>query len=147
MCVADLWGQRAGRLMSVVPPPSETETAMPAIPVAASRPVKRRRASSKRDFESMISGKRQSSKPLMCLPRATFHRVVAEIIADLKPDLRIQCEALNTLQEDAELLLVERFKRCSRLAEFCRRDTVRETDWRFVGEDEGSLALPYSGRS
>lgn len=124
-------------------------TVLPAIPVGAcgSRPVKRKRASSKRDFESMISGKRQSTRPLMCLPRATFHRVVAEIIAEINPELRLQQEALNTLQEDAELLLVERFKRCSRLAEFCRRDTVRETDWRFVGEDEGSLALPYSGRS
>jgi histone H3/H4 len=113
------------------------------------KPVKRikKRESSKRHFDAMMSGRRGYDKPFMCLPRATFHRLVTEIMADFKSDLRIQSDAVHTLQEDSELLLVERFKRCARLAEFCKRETVKKGDWVFMGEDEDSLALPYSGRS
>jgi histone H3/H4 len=105
---------------------------IPAIPVPDSRPIKRRRT---------------ADTPLLSLPRTTFRRLVLEIMRDLRSDLCISHDALTALQEDAEMLIIERFKRCARLAEFCRRDTVRQTDWQFMGEDEGSLAQPYSGRS
>lgn len=95
----------------------------------------------------MSSGRGLGTRALLCIPRVTFRRLVEEIAAGYKSDLRIQQEAIDTLQEDAELLLVERFKRCSRLAEICRRDTVRDEHWNFVREDEESLALPYLGRS
>ncbi len=134
-------------VMSVAQPlqPDSEPTPLPTAAPKAGRIKKR--ASVKRAFESMMNGRRGGDKPFMCLPRVTFHRLVTEIMADFKPDLRIQADAINTLQEDAELLLVERFKRCSRLAEFCKRETVKKGDWLFMGEDEGSLALPYSGRS
>jgi histone H3/H4 len=108
---------------------------------------KKRRGSSKKDFDALMRGKRQGQKAILCIPKATFRRLVEEIAAECKSDLRIQQDAVDTLQEDAELLIIERFKRCSRLAEICRKDTIRDEHWNFVREDEGSLALPYSGRS
>jgi histone H3/H4 len=115
-------------------------------PTSPKRRLKKR-ASVKRDFDSVSSGRGLGTRALLCIPRVTFRRLVEEIAAGYKSDLRIQQEAIDTLQEDAELLLVERFKRCSRLAEICRRDTVRDEHWNFVREDEESLALPYLGRS
>jgi histone H3/H4 len=112
--------------------PVPSQVAIPAIPVPDSRAIKRRRT---------------GDTPLLSLPRCTFRRLVLEIMRDLRSDLCISHGALMALQEDAEMLIIERFKRCSRLAEFCRRDTVRQADWLFMGEDEGSLAQPYSGRS
>jgi histone H3/H4 len=108
------------------------EVPLPAIPVPDARAGKR---------------KSMADSPQLYLPRTTFRRLILEIMGDLNSDLRVSQGALTALQEDAELLLTERFKRCSRLAEFCRRDTVRQADWQFMGEDEGSLAQPYSGRS
>jgi hypothetical protein len=65
----------------------------------------------------------------------------------MKSDLRLRQDALDTVQEDAEMLIIERFKRCARLAEICRKDTVRSEHWNYVREDEGGVALPYSGRN
>lgn len=109
--------------------------------------AKKHRGSVKFDFEALLKGNRQRGQTVLCIPRQTFHRLVKEIMGYQKSDLRIERRALTALQEDAELLLVEHFKRCSRLAEFRGRDTVRQTDWQFVREDAEQLALPYSGRS
>lgn len=84
---------------------------------------------------------------MLCIPKLTFRRLVIEIAASFKSDLRFREEAIHTLQEDAELFVIERFKRCARLAEICHKDTVQSKHWNFVREDEEAVALPYSGRS
>lgn len=108
---------------------------------------KKRRASVKFDCEALIKGNRQRGQTVLCIPRQTFRRLVKEVIGSRKVDFRIERAALTALQEDAELYLVEHFKRCSRLAEFRGRETVRQADWQFVREDAEELALPYSGRN
>jgi histone H3/H4 len=108
---------------------------------------RKRRMSSKRDFEKMQKGTLKSSRPLLCIPRASFHRLVSEILSSCNGDLRIQGDAIDVLREEAEMLVVDRFKRCARLAEYCGRDTVRSGDWTFVHDDESVRELPYSGRS
>lgn len=115
---------------------------------ARGRPCKRR-LSVKRDFDLCMAGKRLWGKerPMLCIPKLTFRRLVEEIAAGFKSDLRIRGDAIHTLQEDAELLVIERFKRCARLAEICHKDTVQSKHWNFVREDEEGVALPYSGRS
>ena len=120
---------------------------LPAIGQPVKRSLKKRRGSVKHDFEALVDGKMQGGVPVLCIPRQTFHRLVKEIMGYYKSDLRIENDAIAALQEDAELLLVEYFKRCSRLAEFRGRETVRKRDWEFVCEDGEQLALPYSGRS
>ena len=139
-----------------MPPKALAATSAPAAPVvcvAEPAIVKtskaKRRISVKRDFDLVMNGKRLTGKdrPFLCIPRLTFRRLVEEIASDLKSDLRIRQDALDTLQEDAEMLVIERFKRCSRLAEICRKDTVRSEHWNYIHEDEGGVALPYSGRS
>lgn len=122
---------------------------VPAIDVTAGGKIakKKIRRSAKHEFDALMRGKRQGGESILCIPKATFRRLVEEIAADCKSDLRIQRDAFAMLQEDAELLLIERFKRCSRLAEICRRDTIRDEHWKFVREDEEQMALPYSGRS
>lgn len=134
-------------ITSVPTTTNTTTTIDPPPPEVVRGRAPKRRVSAKRDFETVHKGKGLGSRALLCIPRASFRRLVDEIAAGCKSDLRIQQEALDALQEDAELLIVERFKRCSRLAEICHRDTIREKHWNFVREDEGTTALPYSGRS
>lgn len=111
-------------------------------------PVKRRRFSAKKAFDALVRGKGyKDGRPVLCIPRLAFRKLVEEIAATNKSDLRFQLDAMTTLQEDAELLVIERFKRCARLAELCRKDTVRDEHWNFLREDEEQMALPYSGRS
>ena len=76
-----------------------------------------------------------------CIPKASFRRLVQEVASEFKSDMRFQQEALDALQESTENLVVERFHRCSELAELCKLDTVREEHWRFVRE------VPCSGTS
>ena len=132
-----------------VPPPATAPQPSNATAAASGTkpPMKKRRRSAKYEFDALMRGKRQGQQPVLCIPRTTFRRLVEEIAADCKSDLRFQKNAFSILQEDAELLIIERFKRCSRIAEICRKDTIRDEHWNFVREDEDSLALPYSGRS
>lgn len=79
------------------------------------------------------------------IPRVTFRRLVQEIAADYKSDLRFQRDAIEALQEASEILVSERFARCSELVDLCKLDTVRDEHWRFV---QGEKALvPCSGTS
>lgn len=126
---------------AIVVPPGESGV------VGVKKTIKKRRGSAKFDFDAMSRGKRQKGQAVLCIPRQTFHRLVKEIMSYTKSDLRIETSAIAALQEDGELYLMEHFKRCSRLAEFRGRDTVRQSDWNFVREDAEQLALPYSGRS
>lgn len=80
------------------------------------------------------------------IPCVTFRRLVHEIAGQYKSDLRFQREAVEALQEASEILVSERFARCSQLVDLCKLDTVRDEHWRFV-QGEGGLLLPCSGTS
>ena len=54
---------------------------------------------------------------------------------------------MDVLQETAEGLVVERFKKCARIADLCRMDTVRSEHWNFVRQEEEEEAVPCLGRS
>lgn len=115
-------------------------------------PKKRRRGSAKKAFDAFMLGRRVARRPGLFIPKLSFERLVHQIIARHRPDLRIQQEALDVLQETAEAMIVDRFEKCARVAELCRKDTVRREHWRHVQAQEdaiagGAGALPYSGRS
>jgi histone H3/H4 len=76
------------------------------------------------------------------IPRVTFRRLVHEIAAEHKPDLRIQNGAFEALQEAAEALVSERFVRCSQLVDLCKLDTVRDEHWRFVQNEAMGGTVP-----
>jgi len=69
------------------------------------------------------------------IPKQAFRRLVYEIAAGMKSDLRFQREATDALQEAAEEVVTKRFERCSRLVELCRKDTVKGEHWGFVDEE------------
>jgi histone H3/H4 len=120
----------------------------PSASKAIHAPTKRRRLSAKKAFDALIQGRgHRDGRAVLCIPKLAFRKLVEEIASECKSDLRFQLDAMITLQEDAEMLVIERFKRCARLAELCRKDTVRDEHWNFVREDEEQMALPYSGRS
>jgi histone H3/H4 len=80
------------------------------------------------------------------IPRVSFRRLVEEIAAGCKSDLRFQQDAIDALQESTESLISERFVRCAELAELCKLDTVRDDHWRFVRDTaEGARLVPCSG--
>lgn len=88
------------------------------------------------------------------IPKLSFRNLVHQMVARYRPpsiskislgapnmrvrrcDLRIQKEACDVMQAAAEEMLTERFKRCKRLAELCKIDTVRREHWRFVDTEE-----------
>jgi histone H3/H4 len=113
--------------ISATPPPVD-----PAVPVEpAPAPAKKRGAS-----------KRKSSAPVKnCIPKLTFRRLMREIVADNRSDMRLQKEAVEALQEAAEALVTERFQKCSQLAELCHIDTVRSDHWNYIRDTETVSAL------
>jgi histone H3/H4 len=119
----------------------------PGEPTAPAAPVKRKRGSAKKSFDAYLRGRRGGSRPDMFIPKLSFLRLVQEIAATFKSDLRFQQEAVNVLQETAEGLVVERFKKCARIAGLCRMDTVRSEHWNFVRQEEEEEAVPCLGRS
>lgn len=125
---------------SIQPAAEEQE----AVPVA---PVKRKRSSAKKAFDAYLRGRRGGTRPDMFIPKLSFLRLVQEIAGERKSDLRFQQEAVDILQETAENLVVERFKKCARIADLCRMDTVRSEHWNFVRQEEEEEAIPCLGRS
>jgi histone H3/H4 len=107
------------------------ETAIPA------RVIKRKRGSAKKAFEAILAGRSVSNRAELCIPKLSFRRLVQEIAQGFKSDLRFQQDGIDALQEAVEMLVIERFKKCARLAELCRKDTVRDEHWNFVCNDEG----------
>jgi histone H3/H4 len=79
------------------------------------------------------------------IPRMVFRRLVQEIVDTCKCDLRLQPDAVKTLQEAAENMLTYGFVRCARLADICKLDTVREEHWRFVQESASGDQLTAPG--
>jgi histone H3/H4 len=119
----------------------------PGAPTAPAGPVKRKRSSAKKAFDAYLRGRRGGTRPDMFIPKLSFLRLVQEIASTFKSDLRFQQEAVDVLQETAEGLVVERFKKCARIADLCRMDTVRSEHWNFVRQEEEEEAVPCLGRS
>lgn len=69
----------------------------------------------------------QKSTELL-IRRLPFQRLVREITADFKPDLRFQASALAALQESAEAYLVGIFEDSNLLAIHCKRVTIMPKD-------------------
>ena len=92
-----------------------------------------------------LSFKRRNKRVKFEIPRVSFRRLVEEIAAGCKSDLRFQQDAMEALQESAENVLSERFVRCAELAELCKLDTVRDDHWRFVRDTAADV--PCSGKS
>lgn len=112
-----------------MPDNNDATSAEPAPEEDAPRPAKRK---ARREFS---------------IPKVSFRRLVQEIASEYKSDLRFQQEAVDILQETAEGLVVERFKKCARIADLCRMDTVRSEHWNFVRQEEEEEAVPCLGRS
>jgi histone H3 len=107
---------------AVIPPPA--------------RVIRRKRGSAKKAFDAIMQGRSVQKRSELCIPKLSFRKLVQEIAQGFKSDLRFQQEGVEILQEAAELLIIERFQKCSRLAELCRKDTVRSEHWSFVRDDE-----------
>ncbi len=101
---------------------------------------KRRRGSAKKAFDAYMLGKCVARRAGLFIPKLSFERVVHQLIARHRPDMRIQQEALDILQETAETMVVDRFQKCARVAELCRKDTVRREHWKHVQEQEEQAA-------
>ena len=101
---------------------------------------KRRRGSAKKAFDAFMLGRRVARRSGLFIPKLSFERLVHQLIARHHTDMRIQQEALNLLQETAEAMVVDRFQKCARVAELCRKDTVRREHWRHVQEQEEERA-------
>jgi len=126
--------KRAGLAPVRVPTAPEEDQAAPANDAEGQEPLDALSAKPTAAFKR--KHKRQFE-----IPRVTFRRLVNEIAASYKSDLRIQQEAIDTLQEFSENLVAEGFQRCSKLADLCKLDTVREEHWRFVhGQGGETLA-------
>jgi len=93
-----------------------------------------------------VEGKRRASRKRLRaeldIPKLTFRQLVQSIADGFRSDLRFQRDATDALQEAAESLLIGRFKKCSRLSELCRMDTLRKEHWDFLKAGDG---LPATG--
>ena len=99
------------------------------------RIAKSKRVSAKQTIDDVLQGKRASDGKERCIPKQSFRRLVHEITQNRHSDLRFQLEGVDVLQEAAELLVIERFQKCARLAELCRKDTVQGDHWSYVSEE------------
>lgn len=77
--------------------------------------------------------KTRPTRPSHSIPRATFARTVREIAGDFKPDVRWSAGALAALQDDAEQLLAERFRRASGLLADFKHKTVGTRVFQIAG--------------
>lgn len=75
---------------------------------------------------------KRRARTRFAIPKVAFRRLVTEIAANCKSDLRLQSAGLDALQESAETMVAEHFEKCSRLAELCRLDTIRAEHWHFA---------------
>ena len=87
----------------------------------------------------VLPARRKIRKPRYAIPKVAFRRLVEEIAADFKSDLRFQPDGLDALQESAESLLTEHFERCAQVAELCKVDTIRKEHWGFACGDSPTL--------
>nr|XP_023021613.1 histone H3.3-like [Leptinotarsa decemlineata] len=89
--------------------------------------------------------KRLQSTTSNLIPRLPFARVIREILMEhTTSDHRVQLEALQALQEAAELYLVQLFEDANRCAYHAKRVTVKPNDMNLVLEIRGILDPGYS---
>jgi len=81
---------------------------------------------------------KQQSSTRPTIPRQSYTRVVQEIIQDEQNrrgeeyDINLRADALDALQSAGEELLTEMFAKANNLAVYAGRDTVNESDLRFI---------------
>lgn len=66
------------------------------------------------------------------IPKAAFHRLVREIVQNIKADLLIQKQAFEALQESAEMYLVQTFEDALLATQHRRCITVDAKDMKLV---------------
>lgn len=69
------------------------------------------------------------------LPKASFERVVREILSDIKSDCRLQSEAVEALQEGAEEHLVEILRVAQKYALHGKRITILPDDFNLARDE------------
>ena len=99
-------------------------------------PNKRKSDVHRRRIAREISKQQSSTGPT--IPRQSYTRVVQEIIQDEQNrrgeayDINLRADALDALQTAGEELLTEMFTKANNLAIYAGRDTVNESDVRFI---------------
>ena len=77
---------------------------------------------------------RPRSRPVHSIPRATFSRTVREIGDTVRSDIKWSAGALAALQDDAEQLLAERFRRAGGLLADFKHKTVGTRHFQIAGK-------------
>ena len=72
----------------------------------------------------MVRIKSTPKKNAHSIPRASFLRLVRELAAEYKSDLRFSADAIEALQGDSELFLEEHFGRARELSDRFHHSTV-----------------------
>lgn len=68
----------------------------------------------------------------LIIPKAPFTRLCKEVLADVKPDFRIQATAVGALQESSEQFLTGTMEDCNLVAIHAKRVTIMPRDIRLV---------------
>lgn len=79
--------------------------------------------------------RKQQESTKTVIPHTSFQRLVAEIIQNASSEDDNFCvreEAVNALQCEAESFLTQLFSEAKQLAEYNKRDTVTQSDIKFV---------------
>ena len=88
---------------------------------------------SENDQEVTQQGRvKRRSKLAGDVPKMAIRRIMQEAAIKINPDIRIQTEASDALQEAAENMLIHQFARCHQLTDLCKMDTLRTEHWKFV---------------
>jgi len=80
--------------------------------------------------ETKTLARRKKNKPHHGIPRASFRRLVNEIVQDsIYSDVKWTPRAMAALQESCETMLERRFYRAQRLADLCKVNTLSQEHW------------------
>jgi hypothetical protein len=108
-------------------------------PAAPRKIVKRRKAKPGERAAKDIKALQKSTK--LILPRATIHRLVAELLASIEPDFRVSKSAVDALREVSDAMLTKNFKVANKLArDVGRRNTVTTVDFVTASQIVGDCA-------
>jgi histone H3/H4 len=122
--------------LKITPPPTEAgekdvveikeePTDAEAAPPSEDKPAFTRRSKNRRPV---------ISDTVSAIPVAAFHRLVREITAELRSDLRWEKEALEALHVDSEAYLIENFDRGNKRRKLNHKSTL--TREHFTGEPQ-----------
>ena len=79
------------------------------------------------------------------VPRGTFNRIIREIAADFKSDLRFSREALEAIQVASEEHMTRVLRRAMRNANHARRSTIQAADMHAINDDDGGDIAALTG--